>query len=253
LRRPVRFSVRSRRTLALNDRDDDLNSSIKIRQLEFGLILFIAIGPLLAASIFSIAREFPKMDPIFLDLQVISGLILEIGSIALLIYVLFRQNRSLSELGFAFNKRDIIHSIVLVVVAFIANYIAFYIFSIFSQLILGHGLPKAEFQTVLDSAFTLPLLLFILVNPFFEELIVRAYLITEIEFFSKSAVNAVLFSVFIQVAYHLYQGVSNALTMVGVFSIFSIYYIKKRRIWPIILAHAYFDLYAYILYLFYMS
>ena len=230
-----------------------MNSSIKIRQLEFGLLLFIAIGPLLAASIFSIAREFPKMDPSFLDLQVISGLILEIGSIALLIYVLFRQNRSLSNLGFTFNKRDIIHSIVLVVVAFIANYLAFYIFSIFSQLFLGHGLPKAEFQTVLDSGFTLPLLLFILVNPFFEELIVRAYLITEIEFFSKSAVNAGLFSVFIQVAYHLYQGVSNALTMVGVFSIFTIYYIKKRRIWPIILAHAYFDLYAYTFYFFYKT
>lgn len=230
-----------------------MNNTIRIRQLEFGLLLFIAIGPLLAASIFSIAREFPKMDPAFLDLQVINGLILEIGSIALLVYVLFRQNRSLSDLGFVFSKRNIIHSIALVFVAFIANYIAFYIFSILSQLILGHGLPKAEFQTVLDSGFTLPLLLFILINPFFEELIVRAYLITEIEFFSKSTINAGLFSVFIQVSYHLYQGVANALTMVGVFSIFTIYYIKKRRIWPIILAHVYLDLYAYAFYFFFKS
>ncbi len=227
-----------------------MNSTIKIRQLEFGLLLFIAIGPLLAVSIFSLAREFPRMDPVFLDLQVISGLILEIGSIALLIYVLFRQNRSLSDLGFTFNKGDILHSIGLFVAAFIANYAAYYIFSILSILVSGHGLPQAEFQTALDSGFALPLLIFIIVNPFFEELIVRAYLITEMEFFSKSTLNAGLFSIFIQVAYHLYQGVANALTMVGIFSVFTVYYIKKRRIWPIILAHAYFDLYAYMCYFF---
>ena len=188
------------------------------------------------------------MDPIYLDLQVISGLILEIGSISLLVYVLFKQNRSLSDLGFSFSKKDILHSIGLALVAIVANYIAYYLLTILSVLLLGNGLPKAEFQTVLDSGFTLPLLLFVIVNPFFEELIVRAYVITEIEFFTKSAWNAGIFSIFIQVSYHLYQGVSNSLAMVGIFSVFTVYYIKKRRIWPIILAHAYFDLYAYCYY-----
>ena len=189
------------------------------------------------------------MDPIYLDLQVISGLVLEIGSISLLIYILFRQNRSLSDLGFSFSKKDLWHSIGIALVAILANYFAYYLFAVISVWVFGKGLPQAEFQTVLDSGFAVPLLLFVMVNPFFEELIVRAYLITEMEFFTRSAWNAGLFSIFIQASYHLYQGFANSLTMIGVFSVFTIYYIRKRRLWPIILAHAYFDLFAYGYYL----
>ena len=175
-------------------------------------------------------------------------MILEIGSISLLIYILFKQNGSLSDLVFSFVKRDVLHSFVIAFLAMIANYIAYYLLTFLSVWFFGNGLPEAEFQTVFHSVLTIPLLLFVMINPFFEELIVRAYLITEVEFFSNSTLNAGLFSLFIQISYHLYQGISNSLTMIGMFSVFTIYYTKKRRIWPIILAHAYFDLYAYCYY-----
>jgi membrane protease YdiL (CAAX protease family) len=83
---------------------------------------------------------------------------------------------------------------------------------------------------------------FLLLNPFFEELIVRAYLMTEIRELTGSATLAVIVSATVQTSYHLYYGWKGALAMGFMFLIFSIYYARKRRITPVILAHAVLDL-----------
>jgi membrane protease YdiL (CAAX protease family) len=70
---------------------------------------------------------------------------------------------------------------------------------------------------------------------------VRAYLISEVQFFTGSSSLAVLASVVIQSSYHLYQGVVPAFLTTSVFTVFSLYYIRTRRITPVIIAHMVFD------------
>lgn len=84
-------------------------------------------------------------------------------------------------------------------------------------------------------------ILFTLLNPFHEELLVRAYLITEVEGLCRSTTLAVILSVTLQTSYHLYQGLPAALLHIPTFLVFSIYYVRTRRILPVILAHMFLD------------
>ena len=62
-----------------------------------------------------------------------------------------------------------------------------------------------------------------------------------------AAALAVLVSVAIQAFYHLYQGVPAALGHGATFLVFSLYYLRTRRIAPVVLAHLYMDVGALIL------
>jgi membrane protease YdiL (CAAX protease family) len=78
----------------------------------------------------------------------------------------------------------------------------------------------------------------------FEELIVRGYLMSEIVDLGGSGVSAIFLSIAVQMSYHLYQGLANAIALTVVFAVYSIYFWKTRRIAPIIFAHLCMDAYA---------
>jgi len=81
-------------------------------------------------------------------------------------------------------------------------------------------------------------------NPFHEELLVRAFLITEVEGLYRSTTLAVIMSVALQTSYHLYQGLPAALSHIPTFLVFSLYYVRTRRILPVIIAHLVMDVLA---------
>jgi membrane protease YdiL (CAAX protease family) len=85
---------------------------------------------------------------------------------------------------------------------------------------------------------------FMLLNPFFEELIVRAYLMREIKALTGSTAMSVISSVVLQASYHLYYGWLGALAIACLFLVFAVYYARSGRAVPIVFAHAAFDLYA---------
>jgi len=84
---------------------------------------------------------------------------------------------------------------------------------------------------------------FVLLNPFFEELIVRAYLMTEVQDLTGSSALAILVSVIVQFSYHLYYGWAGAISLSFQFLIFALYYARSRNISPVIVAHGLFDIY----------
>jgi membrane protease YdiL (CAAX protease family) len=84
---------------------------------------------------------------------------------------------------------------------------------------------------------------FAVLNPFFEELIVRAYLMTEVAELTGSSALAVVISVAVQFCYHLYYGWSGALSLSFMFLIFALYYARSSRALPIVVAHGFFDIY----------
>jgi membrane protease YdiL (CAAX protease family) len=81
------------------------------------------------------------------------------------------------------------------------------------------------------------------VNPFFEELIVRAYTISELIDLGVNRAVATAISVIVQLSYHLYQGAANVVVLAVMFTIFSLYYSRTRRIVPVVLVHLGFDLF----------
>ena len=78
---------------------------------------------------------------------------------------------------------------------------------------------------------------FTCVNPFFEELIVRGYTMSEIRSAGGGMGVAIVLSVGLQMSYHLYQGAAHAIGLAAIFTIFSIYYAQTGKIVPVVLAH----------------
>jgi len=163
--------------------------------------------------------------------------------ISLLYVVLRRQKRRLQDIGFSssINVRQIGDSVGLFLAGFFLTEI--FRFSVIPFLLVlppNRPNPAVAFGTTI-TFFTL---IFVCINAFHEELLVRAFLISEVESLYRSAGWAVLASVALQTSYHLYQGLPAALSHIPVFALFSFYYLRKRQIFPVILAHLHFDLVA---------
>ncbi len=109
--------------------------------------------------------------------------------------------------------------------------------------VLEHGTSVGEFFA---HPYSLGAISYSLLNPFFEELIVRAYLMTEISELTGSSTLAVCMSVAVQFSYHLYYGPAQAISLSFMFLVFALYYARARRALPIILGHGFFDIWALI-------
>jgi membrane protease YdiL (CAAX protease family) len=216
--------------------------SNRLRWFELVLVLVVAFGNALAVSIFTVLTRTNLYSGSNLTSLGFIGVIQEIPPLAVLVYVLLRQGRTLKDLGLSFKWADLPLSFVLALCAVILEVILWQVFARVWLVASGH-LPNATQRNVefVTAGLSLWTLLLVAINPVFEELIVRAFLITEVWGLTGSAVVAVAASVVLQTSYHLYQGVVPALLYSALFLVFSIYYVKTRRILPVILAHFYFD------------
>ena len=176
------------------------------------------------------------------------GASFELIALAVLVFVLSRQGRTLRQLGLAFSWTDIPESLLLAIAAY-AAVIVCHVIIFYGYFFMTHHVPDQTPQNVgfMRGGVSVAVVLFICLNPFYEELIARAFVITEVKFLTGQSAAAVVASVGLQTAYHLYQGIPSALLAAAMFLIFSLYYIKRKRILPVILAHLYFDALALIL------
>ncbi|MCM3273574.1 CPBP family intramembrane glutamic endopeptidase [Paenibacillus elgii] len=206
-----------------------MKSEAKIRLLLLVSILLITIFPLIVNSVYLFAGAKSGTHPNFIYSILWEGL-----SLSLLYFVLHRQGRSLKDIGFAFRKTDILHGILL--------YLVLYFVVIIAVTISPSFLQAPQNVDFLRTKMTVSYFAFIVINPFFEELIVRAYTMTELSFLIKKEEIIVLASTIIQTSYHLYQGLIPALYTGIVFFVFSIYFAKTRKIVPVIMVHLLLDL-----------
>jgi len=226
-----------------------VQSNKKLRAIEFALVIFVALAPPIFRSVFILITGRYIYDPNSLDALYFGGIISQVTTFAVLAYVLFRQGRSLKQIGFSFVRVDLLHSALLAVVAFAASYLCL-TGTYYGYYFVMKSLPNTYPQNVgfLAAGITLPSLVYVLLNPFHEELVVRAFTISEVEYLTKRSSLAVIISVVLQTSYHLYQGLFTAWSYVPLFLVFSLYYVKWKRITPVILAHLYFDLWALLAY-----
>jgi len=174
----------------------------------------------------------------------------QVGGLALLWYVLRRRSQNFSDLGFFWKAKEVAVAPLL----WIACAIVAYIFRRTIQSFGGfpsNGDPNERVAAYLfANRIGIGTIVFQLVNPFFEELIVRAYVMTRVRELTNSLALAIIASVVLQVSYHFYQGVWMALSYTGVFLVLSLYYAKTNRILAPILTHLIFDVSATLYYTF---
>lgn len=219
------------------------SGSKALRWFELSLVLLVCFGGALLNSIQILRNGAPSiasqqnMRWSFQFLEEVIGLLL-------LGYVLWRRKMSISDLGLRWTGRDLLTGFLITLAGYLSYAVGYSIVH-FIQQALFH--PTVARTVSVRAIFGHPSLMAIplaLLNPFFEELIVRAYLMTEIGELTGSWMLAVAVSVAVQTAYHLYYGWLTALSLGFQFLLFALYYAKTRRATPIVLAHGIFDLWA---------
>jgi membrane protease YdiL (CAAX protease family) len=233
--------------------NNDYNNSednIGIRLLEWALVIIFAIVPSSISSVYIYFYGSSKSSTVAGNEIILGGIIFELMSIGLLGFVLSKQNKSLKDILITFKWADIPISIVLTVLSYFIFNSGIFIFNKLFIIINGQGYVSPEFNNpYVQSGLTIFAILLVVINPFYEELIIRAYTIPELLYFTDSKFIAVAISVIIQTLCHLYQGGDATFALFLTFILDSAYYVQTKRIWPIILSHLFFDVRA----LFYFS
>jgi len=214
----------------------------RFRWFEVSLILVIGFGGSLINAIY-ILRFGPAAAPHISNTRWLAATVQEAACLLLLGYILRRRGLGFKHIGLRWSVRDVGVGL-LVTATSIASYaVGYSILSFLHRLAFGHagGIRSSrEFFGNPGAMFVA----FSLLNPFFEELIVRAYLMTEVIELTGSPTLAVVLSVAIQSSYHLYYGWVGALSLACMFLVFSLYYVRRRRALPVVIAHGFFDLVA---------
>lgn len=168
--------------------------------------------------------------------------LLEASSLALLWYVLQRRGKSFVNLGFTWARKYIGWSIILNIGGSLAFYSVYAVIYYSGLTTTSHETASADVGHILfGGGIFFTTMLFQFLNPFFEELIVRAYVMTEVKQLTNSTTKAIIISTALQTSYHFYQGVPMAFAHGATFLVWSVYYAKTNRITPVILAHLYAD------------
>lgn len=161
--------------------------------------------------------------------------------IVLLVLSLFLKKR-----GWTFTKLGLLlpswESTILGVILILVVYIIY-------VLILGLALLipalQSTLQTRIPVASASGISLWIItslsiLNPLFEELFVCGYIISFLRRYS-SIEFAIIISTVIRVLYHLYQPLPGVIFIITIGIVFAYYYANNNQLWPLILAHAFFD------------
>lgn len=218
---------------------------IRVSWSELLLVLGIATVPHLITSFFIAGgAPQPTRTGIWVTAGVVQALAMEVLSLALLAYVLAQQRYKFTDLGFQFKWTDLPLSLGIFAYSYICIFLLRVVYAASYHWWTGGPLGSQAGRFGFELAYAPLMLVFSLVNPIFEEVLVRAFGIDAISTLTKQKWVAVLAVLLLQVGYHLYQGISNALLISAMMLFFSIYYVKTRRVMPLVLAHAYFDLLA---------
>ncbi len=211
------------------------------RWFEVCLVLLVACGNSFLNSLFAL-RNGPNAAQYNSNERWLHGILQESIALLLLAYVLSRRSLRFKDLGLRWRLKEVGVGLLIAGI----SYAAYAIGSILVHLI-HFAMYGAQAQTLSGRDFfahpPAAVIPFVLLNPFFEELIVRAYLMTEVLDLTGSSALAIAASVAVQFSYHLYYGWAVAISLSFQFLVFALYYARSRSILPVIVAHGLFDIY----------
>ena len=230
---------------ALIDPSNEASAAERRRRwFELCLVLLVACGGYLVRSLYFLLHG-PSVAPQFSSFTWAGGIVHQTTALLLLGYVLSRRGLSFAYLGLRWSPRDVGMSLLVIIVSYSSYLLGHALIQTIHQLMYGTWFigPTAKDFFPHPSLATIP---FLLLNPFFEELIVRAYVMTEVIELTGSSALAVALSVGVQFSYHLYYGWVGAISLSFFFFALALYFARSRCALPVIAAHGFFDLYALI-------
>jgi len=208
--------------------------------LEFVLILSVSLGYFIVSSYHWATSENSGTTVIsYGNYEVLRIVAYETVVLIFVLLILKWQKWSLKDFGLSFSIDKITNGLFL----FVLNYILYLLlFRAFGSLLLngasdsGSG-PPVAFVVKID---LVPLILFSVFNPLFEEFILVGYVVSAIR--NKFGLTTcIILSVGFRLSFHLYQGPVILLSILPMGVIFTVYFWHKRSIIPLVIGHSLMD------------
>jgi uncharacterized protein len=201
--------------------------------LEFTLVIFIAFGySILSGLVGILTYRSDKVIVAFDDNHLWSVVASELIFGPVIAAILWMQRWRWADFEVNYSNRGTLESIGIAVVTIALWWIA--------RAALGALDTFSAAQITPPSASWMAVTAVSIVNPFFEELLVCGYVVQALRkrFGLAIAVNA---SIAIRMTYHLYQGPVAFVSFALMGLLFTIFYVRTGRLWPLILAHVLLD------------
>lgn len=212
----------------------------RYRWFELCVILLITVGSSLLNSIY-LLKNGRGAVPVAQDFRWIIAIFHELTGLLLLGYILSRRKLRFRDLGLGRSLRDLRSGVIVTSGSYLAYTAGYYLVYSIPTLLHSYKPSGLTAREMFGQPSLIAVPLFLL-NPFFEELIVRAYLMTEVKALTGSWTLSAALSVALQFSYHLYYGWLAAIALSFQFLVFAIYYARTQRATPIIIAHGFFDI-----------
>ena len=164
----------------------------------------------------------------------------EVISFSIIVFILFRRNYKFNDFDFEFSFKLLGVAIILFL---IVKYTYGSIFLILKHFIKADSMNYLKFKY---SAGTVSVISVLVINSFYEEFLLNGYLFKILANYKSKFI--ILLSVGLRMSYHTYQGWIGLVSVLVIGIVFSLYYLKYAKLWPIIIAHGLINLssiYAY--------
>jgi hypothetical protein len=208
---------------------ESATASRRLRLAE--LVLVVAVG-YLPSVVYALHAWWNGVAPPAEDaLSSLSRILRAVIAIAVLVYVLHRRGWTLVTIGLTVRWSDLPWALLVLFFSRLLMHVV-------AIRLAGFGESLPERSGPASAGLVAWMALVIVPSAAAEELIVRAFLMTEVAALTGSMAIAVLASVGFQTLYHLYQGLPSALMAAAMFFVFSVFYANLRRVTPLVLAHS---------------
>jgi len=214
------------------------------RWFELALVMFLAFSGPLIRSI-ALLHSGPSSPNQIAMARWIEAAAHQIGILFLLGYILRQSGRTFCDIGFRWSLMEVMEGLWLFVAAYVFYRVGAFLIH-FGYLLLSGSYPHYVDSRQIFGHMSLFVLPFWLLNPFYEEIVVRAYLMTEIRVLTGSVTLSAVASLLLQTSYHLYYGWAGALAIGIQFIAFVGYFAIWRRALPLAVAHGLFDILGFI-------
>jgi membrane protease YdiL (CAAX protease family) len=210
-----------------------------------GLVVLFAFGPDFLAEVSSWLDRFVDSAMVSRNLRHLVEVLHDAIGLGFLWHVLHRRGRSFSDLGLDWRPGAVALVFPLFLVGVLMQFVIAPLTFWMGETLSQPGWHPPDISSLLfGREVRVAAVPGNLINGFFEELIVRAFVMTGVMRLTRHTWVAVVVSVAIQTSYHFYQGVPLALSHIPLFTMYSIFYAKTRSILPLALAHALVDLHS---------
>jgi membrane protease YdiL (CAAX protease family) len=208
--------------------------SRRLRICELALVLGVGY---LVSTVVSLWHWWTGRQAPWTEISDLCRILYDVLAMSVLMYILHRQGRSLKSIGLTARVSDFFWAMPVLFCTYLVSHAVYSVVPATSSASFS-GNPVLQNVGWLTWLSIVP-------SAAAEELIVRAYLMTEVAELTGRMGIAVLASVGFQTLYHLYQGTSGALVSAGWFFVAAAFYASTRRVTPLIIAHSVYNFWGF--------